>query len=279
MLKIALIVFAAIMGGSVVSLNEPVRNAVLPEDIRNTVTQDMDYLMVDILHIKSRASANSTSTDNSNNQDGVPSAGDSGGGPSDIPDGGAQAIFISDNLTSSNTGNDSLSAEDEEIEVGSVFEIADNSTGTPLSTTTLDVRRIEKNIQLLINKERSSIGKPPLLWDFELAGVAGRHSTDMVLWSYLSNVEQGGYDVAYRYRVGEVAECPSPVTNEKNENLYRSGNSLLELKESKDFAWQAVKDWNVDPQYSANMLSDYTRIGVGVSFNSEGIMYATANFC
>lgn len=139
--------------------------------------------------------------------------------------------------------------------------------------TTLDYQRIDRHAFAMVNEQREKLGLAPLRWDFDLAGVAGRHSTDMVTNNYFAHADSLGFDVADRYRLEEIS-CSFQVTNKNAEGIYKSSRSVLEMTEAQ-IAAMMVGGWS---EYALEN-PDAERMGAGFAIDSEGRLFSTINLC
>jgi uncharacterized protein YkwD len=145
----------------------------------------------------------------------------------------------------------------------------------------------------LINKERKQEGLKPLQWDQSLANIAFEHSKDMAERDYFDHVSPEGEDFADRYaqhnyhkdtRVGDTVYVGGenlsltnvvrsytydPETNQVHEYEY---NDLDELADS------TVQGWMDSPGHRENIVTPFTREGIGIYVTAEGEVYITENF-
>jgi uncharacterized protein YkwD len=139
--------------------------------------------------------------------------------------------------------------------------------------TTLDYRRIDRNTLVLVNEHRKEIGLEPVRWDFELAAIAGRHSTGMVATGNFGHADPSGFDVADRYRLNDIS-CSFPVTNKNAEGIFRIAKSVLEMEDGQ-VAAMMVEGWSK----TAVENPDAERMGAGLALDTQGRLYSTANLC
>ncbi len=164
---------------------------------------------------------------------------------------------------------------------GQIEYVMDNSPG--LASTIHD----------LINQERKQEGLKPLQWDQSLAKIAFDHSKDMAERDYFDHVSPEGEDFADRYaehhyqketHVGDTvyvggenlsltnvvrSYAYDPETNEVHDYEY---NDLDELARS------TVQGWMDSPGHRENILTPFTREGIGIYVTAEGEVYITENF-
>ena len=139
--------------------------------------------------------------------------------------------------------------------------------------TTLDYRRIDRSTLALVNEHRKEAGLEPVRWDFELAAIAGRHSTGMITTGSFGHIDQSGFDVADRYRLTDIS-CSFPVTNKNAEGLFRSAKSVLEMEDGQ-VAAMMVGGWSK----AVVENPDAERMGAGLALDSTGRLYSTINLC
>ena len=152
---------------------------------------------------------------------------------------------------------------------------------------------LASSIHALINEERKKEGLDALRWDQALAGIALAHSRDMASRDYFDHVSPEGEDFADRYekhgynlttRVGDSVYVggenlsltnvvSSYVYDENTDEIYEYRyNSLQELAAS------TVQGWMESPGHRDNILTPFTREGIGIFVSDEGEVYITQNF-
>jgi uncharacterized protein YkwD len=195
------------------------------------------------------------------------------------------AFLIGGCLEASLPQNETISEEEaaalqEELQ-GRIKNVIDNTSGLAAS------------IHDLINEERKKEGLKSLQWDQSLANIAFDHSKDMAERDYFDHVSPEGEDFADRYtehqyrketRVGDTVYVGgenlsltnvvrsytyNPETNEVHEYEY---NDLDELANS------TVQGWMESPGHRENILTPFTREGIGIYVTAEGEVYITENF-
>ncbi len=164
---------------------------------------------------------------------------------------------------------------------GQIDYVVDNSSA--LASTIHD----------LINQERKKEGLKPLQWDQSLAKIALDHSKDMAERDYFDHVSPEGEDFADRYaehhyqketQIGDTTYVGGenlsltnvvrsytydPETNDVHKYEY---NDLDELANS------TVQGWMESPGHRENILTPFTREGIGIYVTAEGEVYITENF-
>jgi hypothetical protein len=94
----------------------------------------------------------------------------------------------------------------------------------------LDYLHIERPIVGLVNEHKKELGLQLLKMHLDLAGVAGRHSTTMIVGDYFGHTDLSGFDIADRYRLEKIT-CSSRVSNGSAETIYRNTGPVLEMAE------------------------------------------------
>jgi hypothetical protein len=138
---------------------------------------------------------------------------------------------------------------------------------------TLDYLHIERPIVRLVNEHKKELGFQLLKMDSDLAGVAGRHSTSMIVGDYFGHTDLSGFDIAERYRLEKIT-CSSKVSNGSAETIYRNTGPVLKMAEVEIAGM--VFDRLSRPVVENPVTG---RIGVGISVDDRGGLYATANMC
>lgn len=144
-----------------------------------------------------------------------------------------------------------------------------------------------------INNKRRDNGLQPLTWDPQLANIALSHSRDMAERDYFDHVSPEGEDFADRYEENNYSK-DTRVGNQVyvgGENLFLNNvvesytyddltgevfeyrfNSLEELAQS------TVDGWMDSPGHRENILTPFSREGIGIIITDEGEVYITENF-
>jgi uncharacterized protein YkwD len=149
------------------------------------------------------------------------------------------------------------------------------------------------SIHNMINEERGKEGLQPLQWDQDLADIALSHSRDMATRDYFDHISPEGEDFADRYEkhgyrletgIGDrvyvggenlsLANVVSSFTydQETGDVLEYRYNDLEELARS------TVQGWMESQGHRENILTPFTREGIGVFASEEGEVYITENF-
>lgn len=148
-------------------------------------------------------------------------------------------------------------------------------------------------IHAMINQEREKQGLEALQWDQALAYIALSHSEDMAKRDYFDHVSPEGNDFADRYerhgyrqntRIGDTIlvggenlalynVIRSTTYNQETSEIYEYEFNALD-----DLASSAVQGWMESPGHRENILTPFTREGIGVFISEEGEVYITENF-
>jgi uncharacterized protein YkwD len=145
----------------------------------------------------------------------------------------------------------------------------------------------------LINEERRGHGLAPLQWDQTLAMIALEHSEDMAARDYFDHVSPEGHDFADRYR-----EHGYNLDTRIGDRVYLGGENLFlgnvvssytydeltgevheyRYKDLDELARSTVQGWMDSPGHRENILTPFTREGIGIYVTDEGEVYITQNF-
>ncbi|TSC86117.1 MAG: hypothetical protein G01um10148_623 [Parcubacteria group bacterium Gr01-1014_8] len=147
---------------------------------------------------------------------------------------------------------------------------------TPPTPITLSVEtekdfltKVEIEIFLLTNKERTALGLPSLVTDTELAAIAEAHSKDMLMNDYFSHEDKSGCSSSCR------ANNRGYSWSTIGENIYMMSGYELSATEA---AAMIVQGWMNSPGHRANILRPaFTHLGVGVVAEGKNV-YSTALF-
>jgi uncharacterized protein YkwD len=145
----------------------------------------------------------------------------------------------------------------------------------------------------MINEKRKSNGLKSLQWDQSLANIAYLHSKDMAERDYFDHISPEGEDFADRY-----AEHGYHLETQIGNHVYVGGENLFlnnvvrsyqydpetgEIYEYTyntldDLAVSTVEGWMDSPGHRENILTPFTREGIGIFVTDEGEVYITENF-
>ncbi len=145
----------------------------------------------------------------------------------------------------------------------------------------------------MINAERRKEGLAPLQWDQDLAEIALAYSTDMGTRDYFDHINPEGEDFADRYQEygyrhktyledsvlvgGENLSLTSVVSSYTYSKV---NNKVLEYRyaSADELAESTVQGWMESPDHRENILTPFTREGIGIFVTDEGEVYITENF-
>lgn len=126
----------------------------------------------------------------------------------------------------------------------------------------LDAEAAAKDLVAAINRERSEADKPPMTLDPKLSQVAQRHARDMAAQDKLLKVDSDGLSpfdriqrMRLRYRELGMSDAASVPT-----------------------AQEVIKDWLGREDLKANLLGDFSRVGVGYATSKAGKPYWSVIF-
>jgi uncharacterized protein YkwD len=153
--------------------------------------------------------------------------------------------------------------------------------------------RLAASIHGLINAGRRKEGLDTLQWDQALANIALSHSRDMGTRDYFDHINPEGEDFADRYeqhgyrlntRIGDRVYVGGE--NLALSNVVRSyiidqdTNEVLEYiyDDLDELAGSTVQGWMESPGHRGNILTPFTREGIGIFVTDEGEVYITENF-
>lgn len=148
---------------------------------------------------------------------------------------------------------------------------------------------IERLIHEYTNEIRAQQGLPTLSDDPALADIARTHSTDMIRGQYFGHTGSDGNGLEGRVSAANYS-C-APGINKVAENLavtpvYSTvifnddGSVNLEWDTTEDLAKHVVDGLMNSPNHRKNMLSKDSQFeGVGIATGSNGLVYATVDFC
>jgi uncharacterized protein YkwD len=148
-------------------------------------------------------------------------------------------------------------------------------------------------VHRLINDQRRDNHLDPLQWDQQLADIALSHSKDMAKRDYFDHISPEGEDFADRYEehgyTKETRIGNQVFVGGENLFLYNVVASSTYDKETnevhdyvfnnlEDLARSTVDGWMESPGHRENILTPFTREGIGVEVTDEGEVYITENF-
>ena len=119
----------------------------------------------------------------------------------------------------------------------------------------------------LINEERRSRGKKPLVWDGELTRMARYHSENMLRQGFFNHVDADGLDLSGRAELLGIHGWRALAEN----IAYNQG-----FDDPESFA---VERWMTSTKHRENILNgEFTHAGLGVMRGSDGRVYFTQVF-
>jgi uncharacterized protein YkwD len=156
----------------------------------------------------------------------------------------------------------------------------------------LRIAQLEKEIHVLINKERKQRHLSPLAWNDALSAIARKHSSDMAKRNYFSHFSPEGNDFSYRYKQ-EGYSCALPgdgliylgAENIFQNNLY---DRIVYVNDAAYYEWNTmakiadttVRGWMNSPGHRKNILTPLWKSeGIGVVISADDKVYITQNFC
>lgn len=144
-----------------------------------------------------------------------------------------------------------------------------------------------------INDKRRENGLPSLTWDPQLANIALSHSRDMAERGYFDHLSPEGEDFADRYDKYNYSK-DTRIGNQVyigGENLFLSNvvesytynentGEVFEYKfySLEELARSTVDGWMDSPGHRENILTPFSREGIGIYVTDEGEVYITENF-
>lgn len=120
----------------------------------------------------------------------------------------------------------------------------------------------EREIFDLTNVGRVRMGLKAFVWDNTIAGTAEKHSSDMAAHNYFSHDNLQGQTPFDRMKADGI------VYNMAGENIAAGQTDAM-------FAYHG---WMNSAGHRANILDDYTYLGVGVAFGGDYQVYYTQDF-
>lgn len=142
----------------------------------------------------------------------------------------------------------------------------DRTTTTLSKSIPINIDELELQIHNEVNRVRSEYGLKTLSFDQTLARIARGHSEDMAQNGYFSHISPNGDDLRDRYS-GKVS-CFRGGENILKQTMIRSDDVKL-----------IVDSWMNSPYHRANILSNWSRQGIGVAVTNDQTAYITQDFC
>ncbi len=162
-----------------------------------------------------------------------------------------------------------------------------------IQEVTSNAANLAADIHKLINEERRNNGLKALQWDQSLANIALSHSKDMAARDYFDHINPEGEDFADRYE-----EHGYRLETHIGDRVYVGGENLYlnnvvrsytydeetgevfayQYNDMKELARSTVRGWMESPGHRDNILTPFTREGIGICVTDEGEVYITENF-
>jgi uncharacterized protein YkwD len=152
---------------------------------------------------------------------------------------------------------------------------------------------LASSVHNMINEERKKEGLDPLQWDQTLANIAFSHSQDMATRDYFDHISPEGEDFADRYeehnyrlntKIGDTVyvggENLSLINVVRSYTYDEETNEIYEYEynDLEDLASSTVQGWMESPGHRDNILTPFTREGIGIFVTDEGEVYITEDF-
>lgn len=132
---------------------------------------------------------------------------------------------------------------------------------------------IENEILRLVNVERTKAGVKPLVMDETLKNMARFKSNDMLQYQYFEHTSPnfGG--------LKELADKFNYKYTALGENIWMSQSSSAVYLRQNTTAEKIMNGWMNSPGHKANILkTSFGKIGIGVTFSTDGFTHATQEF-
>ena len=156
----------------------------------------------------------------------------------------------------------------------------------------LGIAQLEKEIHILINKERKKHHLSALAWNDALSAIARKHSSDMAKRNYFSHFSPEGHDFSYRYEQ-EGYSCALPADGRiylGAENIFQNNlyDRIVYVNDAAYYEWNTmakiadttVQGWMNSPGHRKNILTPHWKSeGIGVVISPDDKVYITQNFC
>lgn len=152
---------------------------------------------------------------------------------------------------------------------------SENTTGVPEVAVSnhprVDGEELEIAIYEEVNERRVATGEEELVHSERVRLIARAHSKDMANRDFFDHKNLEGQGSRERHE--EYNGCEST-----NENIAKF--SYIPANDSDVIAEDIVDAWSDSEGHYSIMMSDYRHVtGVGVYVTSDGVIYATQNFC
>jgi uncharacterized protein YkwD len=156
----------------------------------------------------------------------------------------------------------------------------------------LSIAELEREVHLLVNKERQARGLSPLSWNRALAEIARKHSQDMAVRNFFSHQSPDGHGFPDRYRQANYS-CSVPrgniihtgaenifQNNTYDRVIFRGRETRYDWNTMREIAETTVQGWMNSPGHRKNILTPFWESeGIGVAVSADDKVYITQNFC
>jgi len=160
------------------------------------------------------------------------------------------------NHTSSNNNNSNTSNS------GSSETTSSGTTGTTTTTSSTDVSTAEAKAVELMNADRRANGLSDLKVSSSLTAVARSHAQDMVDRNFFSHTNPDGKGLTDRLKQANISYSAAGENIAENTSVQAAETSFMNSS-----------------GHRANILnSNYTTVGIGVAFDSDGTVYVVQDF-
>lgn len=156
----------------------------------------------------------------------------------------------------------------------------------------VSIPELEREVHLLVNKEREARGLSSLSWNSELSGIARGHSHDMAKRGFFSHQSPEGLGFPDRYRrAGYSCSVPQGNTiymgaenifqnNLYDRVVYTGREARYDWNSLRKIAETTVQGWMNSPGHRKNILTPVWRSeGIGIAVSPDDKVYITQNFC
>lgn len=158
-----------------------------------------------------------------------------------------------------------------------------------------DQRVVEDELVELLNEERQQRGLQTVTqWDV-LTEMAGDHAANMREYDYIGHVQPDGTDIEDRFRAnGLMPECEIPTGDGRyypgaenaigafvNQRMERwDTGETIRITSEQDLAEYFFEAWmDSDGHRKAMLTPAVGRVGLGISINDDGEVYAALKMC